>query len=126
MFTQLLAEHFVHTALFAGAVVSVVAGAIGVFVVTRGASFAVHAISELGFTGAAGALVIGIGMASVTTSTVQAQSLFEQLVMPGPLVAVQTMSAPTKRSLAFLVRTVPLLVEALLPVAAALTSRGVD
>jgi zinc/manganese transport system permease protein len=60
MFTQLLAEHFVHTALFAGAVVSVVAGAIGVFVVTRGASFAVHAISELGFTGAAGALVIGI------------------------------------------------------------------
>jgi zinc/manganese transport system permease protein len=60
MFTNLLAEHFVHTALLAGAVASVVSGAIGVFVVTRGASFAVHAISELGFTGAAGALVIGI------------------------------------------------------------------
>ena len=60
MFTDLLAEHFVHTALLAGAVVSVVAGSIGIFVVTRGASFAVHAISELGFTGAAGALVIGI------------------------------------------------------------------
>jgi zinc/manganese transport system permease protein len=60
MFTQLLAEHFVHTALWAGAVVAVVSGAIGVFVVTRGMSFAVHAISELGFTGAAGALVIGI------------------------------------------------------------------
>jgi zinc/manganese transport system permease protein len=28
--------------------------------VTRGASFAVHAISELGFTGAAGALVVGL------------------------------------------------------------------
>ena len=60
MFTQLLAEHFVQTALWAGAVAAVVSGAIGVFVVARGMSFAVHAISELGFTGAAGALVIGI------------------------------------------------------------------
>jgi zinc/manganese transport system permease protein len=60
MFTDLLAQHFVHTALYAGAVVAIVSGAIGVFVVTRGASFAVHAISELGFTGAAGALVVGI------------------------------------------------------------------
>jgi zinc/manganese transport system permease protein len=60
MFTQLLAQHFVHTALWAGAVAAVVSGAIGIFVVARGMSFAVHAISELGFTGAAGALVIGI------------------------------------------------------------------
>jgi zinc/manganese transport system permease protein len=60
MFTQLLAEHFVHTALWAGAVAAIVSGAIGVFVVARGMSFAVHAISELGFTGAAGALVIGL------------------------------------------------------------------
>jgi len=60
MFTQLLDQHFVHTALWAGAVVAVVSGAIGVFVVARGMSFAVHAISELGFTGAAGALVVGI------------------------------------------------------------------
>jgi len=44
----------------AGAVVAVVSGAIGVFVVARGMSFAVHAISELGFTGATGALVIGL------------------------------------------------------------------
>jgi zinc/manganese transport system permease protein len=60
MFTQLLGEPFVHTALWAGAVVSVVCGAIGVFVVARGMSFAVHAISELGFTGATGALVLGL------------------------------------------------------------------
>ena len=60
MFTQLLAQHFVHTALGAGAVVAVVSGVIGVFVVARGMSFAVHAISELGFTGAAGALVLGL------------------------------------------------------------------
>ena len=60
MFVELLHQHFVHTALLAGAVVAVLSGAIGVFVVTRGLSFAVHAISELGFTGAAAALVIGI------------------------------------------------------------------
>src|SRR5206468_10523812 len=60
MFTQLLDQHFVHTAIWAGAVAAVVTGTIGVFVVTRGMSFAVHAISELGFTGATGALVIGI------------------------------------------------------------------
>ncbi len=59
-FTDLLGQHFVHTALLAGAVVSVLAGAIGVFVVIRGMSFAVHAVSELGFTGAAGALFLGL------------------------------------------------------------------
>jgi zinc/manganese transport system permease protein len=60
MFGDLLAQHFVHTALVAGAIVAVVSGAVGWFVVTRGASFAVHAISELGFTGAAGALLLGV------------------------------------------------------------------
>ena len=43
MFIQLLGYHFVHNALWAGAVVAVVSGALGVFVVARGMSFAVHA-----------------------------------------------------------------------------------
>jgi zinc/manganese transport system permease protein len=60
MFSQLLDQHFVQTALWAGAVAAVVSGAIGVFVVARGMSFAVHAIGELGFPAAAGALVVGI------------------------------------------------------------------
>ncbi len=60
MFVQLLNQHFVHTELWAGAVVAVVSGTIGVLVVARAMSFAVHAISELAFPGAAGALVIGI------------------------------------------------------------------
>ncbi len=60
MFWTLLQQHFVHSALIAGAVVSVVCAAIGVFFVARGLSFAVHAISELGFTGAAAALVLGL------------------------------------------------------------------
>ena len=59
-FTDLLREHFVHTALLAGAVVAVLSGVVGVFVVIRGMSFAVHGVSELGFTGAAGALVLGV------------------------------------------------------------------
>jgi zinc/manganese transport system permease protein len=60
MFVHLLEQHFVQTALWAGAVAAVVSGAIGVFVVARGMSFAVHAIGELGFPAAAGALVVGI------------------------------------------------------------------
>src|SRR6478609_3975236 len=60
MYTDLLGQQFVHNALLAGAVVGLVSGAIGFFVVTRGASFAVHAMSELGFTGAAGALWLGL------------------------------------------------------------------
>src|SRR5437899_2490544 len=46
--------------MIAGAIASVLAGAVGIFVVIRGMSFAVHAVSELGFTGAAGALVVGV------------------------------------------------------------------
>jgi zinc/manganese transport system permease protein len=60
MFSELIREHFVHTALAAGAAVAVVAGVVGTFVVLRGMSFAVHALSELGFTGAAGALLLGL------------------------------------------------------------------
>jgi zinc/manganese transport system permease protein len=60
MIWELLGQHFVHSALIAGALVAVVSGAVGSFVVARSLSFAVHAISELGFTGAAGALVLGL------------------------------------------------------------------
>lgn len=58
--TDLWQFAFVHNALFAGAIVAVVAGVVGPFVVTRNMAFAVHAAAEVGFTGAAGALLIGI------------------------------------------------------------------
>lgn len=58
--TSLLGEGFVQNALVAGAVVAIVAGVVGPFVVTRNMAFAVHGIAELGFTGAAGALLIGL------------------------------------------------------------------
>ncbi|GAC1321315.1 MAG: metal ABC transporter permease [Thermoleophilaceae bacterium] len=58
--TTLLGESFVQNALLAAAVVAVVAGIVGPFVVLRNMAFAVHGIAELGFTGAAGALLIGV------------------------------------------------------------------
>src|SRR2546421_7106486 len=46
-------DFMVH-AFQAGTVVAVVAGSIGYFVVLRGSSFAAHALSHIGFAGAAG------------------------------------------------------------------------
>ncbi len=42
----------------AGTVIAIVAGIIGYFVVLRRSSFAAHALSEIGFAGAAGALLL--------------------------------------------------------------------
>ena len=60
MFGQLLATHFVHVALAAGLIVAVLAGVLGPLVVVRNSAFAVHGIAELGLTGAAGGLLLGL------------------------------------------------------------------
>lgn len=57
---SLLHYEFVQNAVVAGAIISIVAGLVGPFVVARNMSFAVHGIAEVGFTGAAGAVLIGI------------------------------------------------------------------
>ena len=57
---QLLA--LVKNSIFAGAVLGVVGGLIGVFVMQRDMAFAVHGISELSFAGAAGALFFGVNV----------------------------------------------------------------
>lgn len=49
----------VTNSLLAGALLAVIGGLIGVFVLTRDMSFAVHGISELSFAGAALALLLG-------------------------------------------------------------------
>lgn len=51
---------FFQHAAEAGTVVAVVAGVIGYFVVLRRTAFAAHALSHIGFAGAAGAAVLGI------------------------------------------------------------------
>lgn len=50
----------VANSLWAGAVLGLVGGLIGVFVMQRDMAFAVHGISELSFAGAAAALLIGV------------------------------------------------------------------
>jgi zinc/manganese transport system permease protein len=57
----------VQNSLIAGALLGLIGGLIGVFVITRDMSFAVHGISELSFAGAAIALLFG---ASVITGSV--------------------------------------------------------
>jgi len=47
-------------ALLAGAIVAVVAGLVGYFMVLRGASFAGHTLANVGFAGAAGATLVGV------------------------------------------------------------------
>jgi zinc/manganese transport system permease protein len=52
---------FMRTAFLAGGVVAVVAGAVGFFLVLRNLTFAGHALAHVGFAGATGSVLIGIG-----------------------------------------------------------------
>ncbi|GAC1310187.1 MAG: metal ABC transporter permease [Vulcanimicrobiaceae bacterium] len=54
-----LASPNVQTALLASAIVAALSAAIGYFVVLRGLSFAGHAVTDIGLTGGAGALLAG-------------------------------------------------------------------
>ena len=56
----MIALPYMQNAFMVGALVSIVAGVIGFFVVLRGASFATHALAQIGFAGAAGAVLIGV------------------------------------------------------------------
>jgi zinc/manganese transport system permease protein len=47
-------------AFLAGTLVAIVAGCVGYFLLLRGLTFAGHALSHVGFAGAAGALVLGV------------------------------------------------------------------
>ena len=51
---------FMRHAYAAGAIVAVVAGVVGYFVVLRSLSFAGHALSHIGFAGATGAVALGV------------------------------------------------------------------
>jgi zinc/manganese transport system permease protein len=51
---------YVQNALLAGSLVAIVAALVGYFLVIRGLTFAGHAMSHIGFAGAAGALLLGV------------------------------------------------------------------
>jgi zinc/manganese transport system permease protein len=59
---ELLGQPFVHNALLAAAVLGLLAGLLAPLIVTRGMTFAVHGTSELAFTGAAAALLLGANL----------------------------------------------------------------
>ena len=51
---------FIQNAFLAGSMVAVISGILGYFLVVRGLTFAGHALSSIGFAGAAGAVLVGI------------------------------------------------------------------
>jgi zinc/manganese transport system permease protein len=70
---------FMRNALEAGTVIALVAGIIGYFVVLRRSAFATHALGHVGFSGAAGAVVLGVapvyGLLAFTMSGAAGMSL---------------------------------------------------
>jgi zinc/manganese transport system permease protein len=56
----LLSSGPVRTAALVGAVVAITSGVVGVFTVTRGQSFAGHALADVATTGGAGAFLVGL------------------------------------------------------------------
>ncbi|MGH2407413.1 MAG: metal ABC transporter permease [Candidatus Limnocylindrales bacterium] len=70
---RLFAYEFVQNAIAAGVIIALVSGIVSRFVVARNQSFAVHALAELGFSGAAGAILLGVspilGLLAGTTTT---------------------------------------------------------
>jgi zinc/manganese transport system permease protein len=51
---------YIQNALLAGSLVAIVAALVGYFLILRGLTFAGHAMSHIGFAGAAGALLLGV------------------------------------------------------------------
>jgi zinc/manganese transport system permease protein len=68
----MLEYDFMRTAFAAATIVSIVSGLVGYFLVLRGQAFAGHALAHVGFTGATGAVLIGIaplwGLVSMTVA----------------------------------------------------------
>jgi zinc/manganese transport system permease protein len=57
----MLEYDFMRTAFIAGGLVAIVAGTVGYFLVLRNLTFAGHALSHVGFAGATGSVLLGIG-----------------------------------------------------------------
>ncbi len=57
---QGLAQPYLQNALCGGLIVALLGALVGYFVVVRGAAFATHALSQIGFAGAAGAVLLGV------------------------------------------------------------------
>ena len=69
--TQMLSWPFMQHAFESGTIVAVMAGVVGYFVILRRSAFAAHALSHIGFAGAAGAVLVSVspvyGLLAFTT-----------------------------------------------------------
>lgn len=78
----MLEYEFMRTAFMAGGVVAILAGAVGFFLVLRNLTFAGHALSHVGFAGAAGSALIGLsplwGLLCFTLAAAVAMGLLGQ------------------------------------------------
>lgn len=76
---------FVQSAFAAAAVVAVVSGLVGYFLVLRGQTFAGHALGHIGFTGATGAVLVGIsplgGLVILTVAAGVSMGFLEEKLM---------------------------------------------
>jgi zinc/manganese transport system permease protein len=59
-FTSIFKYQFMQHAFEAGTIIAIVAGAMGYLVILRRTAFAAHAYAEIGFAGAAGAILVNI------------------------------------------------------------------
>lgn len=75
-FVSLLGYQFVQNAIAAGVVIAIVSGLVSRFVVARNMAFAVHALAELGFTGSAGAILVGVSPLAGLLAGTLATALF--------------------------------------------------
>jgi zinc/manganese transport system permease protein len=58
--TRMFEYDFMRTAFMASGIVALLSGAVGFFLVLRGQTFAGHALAHVGFTGATGAVLLGL------------------------------------------------------------------
>ena len=76
----MLEYDFMRTAFVASGMAAILAGTVGFFLVLRGQTFAGHALSHVGFTGATGAILFGLspfaGLVGFTLVTGVAMGLF--------------------------------------------------
>src|SRR5271155_765992 len=79
LISTMLDYEFMRNAFAAGAIVAVVAGTVGFFLVLRNLAFAGHALSHVGFAGATGAVLIGVsplwGLLAFTIAAAAAMGL---------------------------------------------------
>lgn len=84
-FATMLEYAFVQSAFVAAAIVAVVSGLVGYFLVLRGQTFAGHALGHIGFTGATGAVLVGMtplgGLVILTVAAGVGMGLLEDRIM---------------------------------------------